>query len=378
MPWKVQPMSEMRFAFVHHVLTGGLSVTTACRRFAISRKTGYKWLQRYRHAPLEPLRDRSRRPLVSPVRTSPEIELAVLNVRDQHGWGAPKIHALLRPTVADLPGPRTITRVLRRHGRIGPPRPEAPPADQRFQRDQPNQLWQIDFKGPLEVERQRVCPLSLIDDHSRYLLALTPCPDLTMNTAWEVLWQVMGEVGLPEAVLADNAFGNRQKHGLGLSWFDVRLIRCGIRPIHGRPYHPQTQGKVERFHGTLERELWPRVRRDRLEHFAQDLDHWRRAVYNTLRPHEALDQEPPILHWTPSPRKRPDQLPLPPYPCGATLRKVFDPGLIHWRHYRIRVGHGLVGQLVRLEERHPFIVIYYAWKEVRNLVIDQLDRYTVN
>ncbi len=116
----------------------------------------------------------------------------------------------------------------------------------------------------------------------------------------------------------------------------------------------------------------------KLEHFAEDLDHWRRHVYNTLRPHEALGQEPPVLHWTPSPRKRPKTLPEVLYPCGAILRKVFSPGLIHYRHCRIRVGAGLIGQLVRLQERDHDLAIIYAWKEVRCLVIHQLDRYTVN
>lgn len=377
MPWKVQPMSEMRFAFVHHVLTGGLAVAEACRRFQISRKTGYKWLERYREAPEDPLVDRSRRPARSPARTASDIAQAILDLRDRFGWGAAKIHALLRPTRPDLPSERTLTRILRRHGRIQAA-PEPRPADQRFERDQPNQLWQIDFKGPLEVQRQRVLPLSLLDDHSRYLLALAPCLDATMQTAWDVLWHTMADVGMPEAVLADNGFGNRQHHGLGLGWFDARLVRCGIRPLHGRPYHPQTQGKVERFHGTLERELWPRIRRERLDDFAHDLDHWRRHVYNTLRPHEALDQEPPVLHWRPSPRHRPDTLPPVLYPGDSLVRRVSSPGLITWRHCRIRVGAGLVGQAVRLEIRDRDLVVYYAWKEIRCLVIDRLNRYIVN
>lgn len=377
MPWKVRPMSEIRFAFVHYVLTGGHTVADACRRFAVSRKTGYKWLQRYQQMPLEPLVDRSRRPRRSPARTPPEIQQAVLEVRDRHGWGAGKIHAVLRTQGLTPPCVRTITRLLGRQGRIDRP-PEVAVADQRFQRLEPNQLWQIDFKGPIEVARQRLQPLSILDDHSRYLLALVPCRDLTMKTAWTVLWDLMADAGLPEAILADNSFGNTQKRRLGIGWFDARLIRCGIRPIHGRPYHPQTQGKVERFHGTLERELWPRVRRDRLDHFAEDLDHWRRHVYNTLRPHEALGQQPPVLHWRPSDRKRPKRLPPVEYPAGAMLRKVFAPGLIHYRHCRIRVGAGLIDQHVRLQERNHEIAIYYAWKEVRNLVIDTLDRYTVN
>src|SRR5262249_48341902 len=150
----------------------------------------------------------------------------------------------------DRPAPpvRTAAAILSRHGRVTRARPE-PPATQRFERPEPNQLWQLDFKGYLWVARRKVFPLTVLDDHSRYLLAARPCADQTMATAWEVLWGVFGEAGLPDALLCDNAFGTHNPGVPTLSWFEARLLRCGVRPIHGRPYHPQTQGKVERFHG---------------------------------------------------------------------------------------------------------------------------------
>src|SRR5262249_24915119 len=150
----------------------------------------------------------------------------------------------------------------------------------------PNELWQLDFKGPVEVGRRRVSALSVLDDHSRYLLALRPCPDMTYATVQAALWDLFGEAGMPEALLCDNAFAARNTD-VGLSAFDAWLIRLEIRPLHGRPYHPQTQGKVERLHATLEAEIWPRARRDSPEHFAADLEAWR-PVYNAVRPHEAL------------------------------------------------------------------------------------------
>jgi len=171
----------------------------------------------------------------------------------------------------------------------------------------------LDFKGPLEVEHRRVFPFAVLDDHSRYLLTLAPCLDCTMQTAWDLLGHAFAEAGLPQAILSDNAFGTRGQNALGVSWFEARLIRRGIHSWHGRPYHLQTQGKVERFNGTLQRELWPRARRDSLAHFRADLQHWRTEVYNLVRPHEALADCPPSSAGAPVPGPA-----RPRYPPSAT------------------------------------------------------------
>jgi transposase InsO family protein len=367
-------MSEIRAAFVHAVLTAKLPLAHACRQFQVSRKTGYKWLQRFRAHPQEPLVDRSHRPCTSPQRTTVELEQQVLDVRDRFGWGAAKIHALLRRQQPLLPWPsaRTVHAILRRHRRVDAP-PPAVVADQRFEREQPHDLWQCDFKGPIEVQRRKVHPFTLLDDHSRYLLALEVCDDLTMKTAFDVLWRVMGEVGMPAAILADNGFGST--HGLKtLSWFDSRLVRLHIQPLHGRAYHPQTQGKVERLHGTLESELFPRVRRDLVGHFQADLTAWRTEVYNPLRPHEALGMATPLSRFRASPRPRPAKLPELEYPAGAILRKVARCGEISFRNHCLLAGGGLAGELVRVEEREHEIALFYGWKEIRAIARQHLVR----
>lgn len=365
MPWKVHPMSEIRIAFVHQVVTLKLPVASACRSFGISRKTAYKWLQRHQNAPDLPLTDHSRRPRFSPARTALDLENLVLSVRDQYGWGPRKIHAHLIHQQHSLPSVRTVAAILKRHGRINSTDPQTLEL-QRFERSAPNELWQCDFKGYLEVARQRVFPFTVLDDHSRYLFAVQPCFDQTMKTAWDVLWQVFGEVGLPESLLCDNAFGNHNRTP-GLSWFEARLVRLNIRTIHGRPYHPQTQGKIERLHGTLVREVWPRVRRDHVDHFTQDVSRWRVDVYNSLRPHEAIGDLPPLSRWKPSPRRRPVQLPPVEYPSGAVLRKVAPGGHIQWHQYRILAGCGLAGEWIRVEERDQEVALFFAHKEIRCL-----------
>lgn len=376
MPWGVHPVSELRSALVHAVRHAGISAAEAARRYGVSRKTAFKWLARYDGDPAGSLADRSRRPRTSPARTAEADERRVLEARDRWGWGPRKLRAALRADGQPAPPVRTIAAILARHGRTRPAAAEPPPPPQRFERPAPNALWQLDFKGPLEVARRKVTPLSVLDDHSRYLLCLRPCTDMTFATVEAILWETFGDVGLPEQLLCDNAFSTARNSGVGLSAFDAWLIRLGIRPIHGRPYHPQTQGKVERFHGTLEAELWPRVRRDALEHFAADCEAWR-PVYNAIRPHEALGDEPPVTRWRPSPRRRPDRMPEASYPAGSTVRRVGQVGEVRYRGARIMAGRGLAGEPVRVEERGGQVEVFYCGHRVRCLSASELRRDTM-
>ena len=370
MPWKgVATVVDVRLSFVGQVLAGQ-PIASLCRQFGISRKTAYKWLTRYRCDGVGGLRDRSRRPRSSPRSTPTRIEQAILATRDRYHWGAAKIHAHLdRTTSLPLPSVTTVHAILKRKDRLQPPtKPERPL--QRFEAQGPNLLWQMDFKANLEIQRQLIYPLTILDDHSRYLLAVTACPNTRHRTAWAVLWDLMGHVGMPQAVLADNYFGNRGR--IGISWFESQLVRLGIAPCHGRIYHPQTQGKVERIHGTLERELFAHLETTSLAAFNRELEHWRTDIYNTLRPHEALDMQAPITRWKPSPRKRPPDVPPIEYAQGCILRKVHPAGCISYRNCRILVGMGIAGQYVRIEERDQTVAILYGPKRIRLVPVHRL------
>lgn len=370
MPWEVSPVSELRLALVKRIREGREPLAAVCRRFGVSRKTAYKWLEVHDRQPDRPLVDRSRRPTRCPRKIGDQIEAHILDARDRFGWGARKIHAYLRHQRGlAMPDPRTVHRVLRRNNRLHAPPPEAPP--QPFERPAPHDLWQIDYKAGLEVGRRQVYPLTLLDDHSRFLLDLRPLTSHFKAHAWQVLWDAFGAYGLPRQVLSDHEFATTHESPRTLSWFECNLIRLGVEPIHGRVYHPQTQGKVERFHGTLQRECWPRVRRDRLEHFGEDLDTFR-DHYNHRRPHEALGDLPPITRLEPSPRRRPDMLPEIAYEKDATLRIVSTVGDIRWRRYRVLAGRGLVGQRVRVEETEHELRLHYGPVLIRALRLDEL------
>ena len=381
MPWKVNAMSDCRFVLCHAVRSLHVPVAKAAREFGVSRKTAHKWLKVAGALPGDftaaSLADRSRRPAASPAKTDDDIERAILDVRDRYNWGPRKIRAFLLQQAArensnppTLPSVRTLASVLARNGRVAAKLPQTPV--QRFERAGPNELWQVDHKGPFEVQRQKLAPFTVIDDHSRYCLAFRPCDDKTMATAFDILWNLFADTGLPEAILSDNAFNTTGIAAPGLSWFDSRLLRLGIKPLHGRPYHPQTQGKCERFHGSAVREfIFHNARRDDRAHFDEDIERWR-GVYNTLRPHQALGDRPPAERWRPSARKRPPTLPEPAYDASQTTRKIHGCGEVYFKGCTFLVGRGLAGERVRVEERDREVRIYYCEHPVRAVSIDQL------
>ena len=370
MPWKAAGVVVLRQQLVQLVRQEAVPVAQACRQFGVSRDTAYRWLARHDADPGGALEDRSRRPHLSPARTHPDIERHVLDARDRYGWGARKIRALLQRQGISVPSARTVHAILARRGPLrAPPPPTVLPL--RFERPNPNDLWQMDHKCDLEIQRTRTYQLTILDDHSRYLLRLDPVPDRAITTAFTVLWELMGEVGMPTAILCDNAFSTTFQSPATVSWFDANLLCLGIRPIHGRPYHPQTQGKVERLHGPLQREFVPTADRTTLDAYRLDARRWR-GVYNDIRPHEALGDVPPAQRWCVSPRPRPSKIPEPVYLPGSLLRKVSTSGDVRWNKARIMAGRGLVGRTVRIQETAQTVDLYFCDTKIRSIALADL------
>lgn len=339
MPWRELSVVKQREEFVSLASASGAKIAPLCRRFGISRSKGYKWLGRFKKLGLEGLKDKSRRPHKSPQRTVATIESAVLCIRDEsnNAWGGRKISHVLSVEQQTKVAPSTITEILRRHGKLEANSKEHPGAPQRFERAQPNELLQMDYMGHFPMLVGRCHPLTVLDDHSRYCVGLWACGDETAVRTRDCLTTIFRCYGLPYSMLMDNGPPWGDPMGGPYTTLSVWLMQLGIRVLHGRPYHPQTQGKDERFHRTLQAELVNgRSFRD-LEDCQNSFDRWRN-VYNHRRPHEAIGMMTPDKRYQPSPRAFPETLPPIEYTSGDFVRKVDGEGCVSFKGRPIRVG----------------------------------------
>jgi transposase InsO family protein len=345
MPWQERSVMSERQEFVAFASQEGVSITALCTRYGISRKTGYKWLARATGD--GDLADRSRRPHASPTRTPPELEARILDLRAEHpAWGGRKLHhRLVALGVEQVPAPSTITAILRRHGLLTP---EPTPRDfVRFEHPAPNDVWQMDFMGHRPLDCGRVHPWTLVDDHSRFALGLVACGNERQDTVTTHLLAVFRRYGLPRAILSDNGSPWASAGRGGLTALEAWLLRLGVDPWHGRPYHPQTQGKVERFHRTIAAEVFTHRALADLEETQAHFDAFRTG-YNLERPHEALAYATPASRYQPSIRSFPEPVPPVTYGPDEVVRTVTVHGSISWRGRRHFVSRGLVGEPVAI------------------------------
>jgi len=349
MPWKEVTLMSLRKEFIMLATDEGANISRLCCQFEISRKTGYKWIHRYRAEGETGLADRSRRPRKSPHKTPKAMEDAVLNVRGDHpAWGGRKIRSRLEALgKVNAPAASTITDILKRNGWIDPEESLKHKAWQRFEADEPNELWQMDFKGHFEAAQGRCHPLTVLDDHSRYSLGLEACQDEKGETVRQCLLDIFRRYGLPKQILVDNGspWGSDQDHPY--TPLTVWLIRLGIGIIHARPYHPQTLGKDERFHRTLKVEILPSCIGQDIVVCQKRFDEWR-TVYNLERPHESLDMVVPSSRYRQSPRSYQYKLPPIEYGPDDKVRKVQAGGWISYRNHGYRISKAFKGEYVAL------------------------------
>lgn len=368
MPWKESTTMSMRKEFIQQANKDGVNISHLCREFGISRKTGYKWLKRDSLEGNKELEDLSRRPHSSPRKTIPEIEELILNVRQEHKtWGARKILKVLENAgYKGLPAASTVTAILKRNQWIDPHETEKHKAFQRFEREKPNELWQMDFKGYFATAKGGYChPLTIIDDCSRFLVGLQACPNELASTVQAQLTTIFQRFGLPDCILMDN----------GSPWGDDRetpytilgawLLRLDIAISHGRPYHPQTQGKDERLNRTLKEEVIQQHNMVDLQESQMFFDDWW-YTYNYIRPHEALSMDTPATHYQPSSRPFPKILPPVIYDEGEIIRKVDQMGRISYANHSIKVGKAFRYQPVTLRpvDQDGQFNIYYCKQKI--------------
>ncbi len=378
MPWKAVSAMSLREEFVQLAMIETANIRSLCRRYEISPKTAYKWIDRYREAGVEALGNRSRRPHSSPRQTFVGLEDAIIRVRDAHpAWGGRKIHRrLVDQGYANVPSPSTITAILHRHGRVKPEESNKHTAWQRFEAPAPNVLWQMDFKGhfPLIGSSERCHPLTILDDHSRYALGLFACVRETHHIVQHHLVTVFRRYGLPYRMLMDNGqpWGTRDTYRYTV--LTVWLIRLGIHISHARVCHPQTTGKDERFHRTLQAELIRCRTFADVDQCQRCFDQWR-DLYNLERPHQALNMDVPATRYRVSSRPFPESLPAIEYGSHDLVRIVQSKGEIYFRNRVFVVGKAFHRLPVALRPTSTDGVfdVFFSEQQISQLNLHQSD-----
>ena len=350
MPLLERSVVSQREEFCRLARAPGANVSALCRRFEVGRTAAYRWLKRLETQGVSGLVDRSRRPLSSPRRTPEAMEAQVLAVRRDHPtWGGRKIERVLKDQgVGDRPSVSTITEILRRHGLLDGPGAGEARDWVRFEHTAPNELWQMDFKGHVAMAEGRCHPLTVLDDHSRYSLEIGACADEQGVTVQARLRRLFERFGLPQLILADNGSpwgttGSGEPH----TWLTVWLLDLGVAISHGQPYHPQTQGKAERFHRTLKAEVMNGRTFANLEQAQRAFDAWR-EIYNTKRPHEGIGMAVPASRYTPSQRSMPEVIVPPEYEPQVQVRTVHKGGWLTFNGRNFNCSKAFAGRLVAL------------------------------
>jgi len=360
------------------------TVSGLCREFGISRQTAYKWAKRFEEEGLDGLQERSRAPHVQAGQTPQEIRDLLLAARKKHPtWGPRKLKAWLEDRHEDLelPYPSTIGDLLKRAGLVHPRRlrQKPPPvfSANRASVEHPNQEWDADFKGEFRLGNGRYCfPLTLTDAYSRYLLGVRALEGTAGAGARPWFERAFREYGLPLSLRTDNG-SPFASTGLGrLSALSVWWIKLGIRPVRGRPHHPQDNGRHERMHRTLKAETTrPPASESRGQQKRFDVF---RKEYNDERPHEALGQRPPTRIYQVSRRPYPERIPEIEYPGHYEVRKVGSGGVCTWRTQPVFVSESLTGERIGLVEVEDGLWrVYFATMELGTLdEVDLRDRKT--
>lgn len=354
MPWLESSALEQRTRFIEDHLTGHWTLAELCRRYGISRKTGYKWVGRHESLGDDGLVALSRAPKSCPHRLPGDLVARIVALRSAHPtWGPKKLRALLMAEAPPygVPATSTVGAVLERYGlvvprkrRRGPPLRETPLTEPGH----PNHVWSADYKGDFQTrDGVRCYPLTISDAHSRFLLR---CQGMTNPRAPEtarIFLSTFREYGLPDFMRTDNGPPFAGSGAGGLSKLAVWFIKLGVKPERIQMGHPEQNGRHERMHRTLKEEAISPPKHN-LGAQQRAFNQFRRE-YNEQRPHESLGQKPPATAYTPSPRPYPRRVPSIEYAEDAIVRKITPSGILKWRDQRIWVSESLIGEYVELK-----------------------------
>lgn len=355
MPWSQTSPMDQRTQFIADYLREVLSVTELCDLYGISRKTAYKWIERYLRQGPAGLEERSRRPQLSPNRTPDEVTEALLEARRRHpSWGGEKLLTLVhkRHPRWDLPHRSTVCDILNRHGMVAKKRQRrhiGHPGKPTSLILAPNDLWSAHFKGQFKTGNGRYCyPLTVADSYSRYLLGCQGLNSTSVAEAKPVFTRLFREYGLPKRIRTDNGVPFATSTLARLSRLSAWWVRLGILPEFIEPGKPQQNGRHERVHRTLKDET-TRPAAGSLPAQQRKFNVFREE-FNHERPHEALDQQTPAACYRPSPRAMPEKIPPFVYPDRFEVRYVSGNGGIRWNRDWVNVSTACIGKHVGLEE----------------------------
>lgn len=355
MPWKEESVSEQRRAFVSSYLgRGERTVSELCREHGISRKTGYKWVERFESGGLPALEDRSRRPNQFREEIGANIIVEIIRIRQWKAtWGGRKIRAYLWSNgMRALPCARSIDRILKRCGFVTSHRPGFSRVAGKLNVVKPeacNDVWTLDFKGWWLTQNARRCdPLTIRDEYSRYILCLAALERSTTEAVQEQFAETFRRYGLPHYIRSDNGVPFASARGfMGLTRLAVWFLKNDVTPNRIAPASPYMNGAHERMHKDIKAELQKTPAQDvRAEQKRFDL--WK-AEFNSLRPHQALGDETPAKRYRSSRRKYKPVLGDFEYPNNFMIRKVSGNGDFNWRNVPVRFAKSLAGEHIGLE-----------------------------
>ncbi|MGP6432979.1 MULTISPECIES: IS481 family transposase [unclassified Pseudomonas] len=376
MSWEEVSTVQLRTEFVLLARQEGANVRQLCRRFNISPSTAYKWLSRFEKSGAEGMSNQSRRPKTSPKRCADEVEKQILTVSQEYAaWGARKLKRVLEDKGLVMPSVSTVHAVLQRHSRVDPKAAEIKPFI-RFEHEAPNDLWQMDFKGHVGMRHGRCHPLTILDDHSRFSLCIAACANQQRQTVEEQLVGVFRRYGLPQRMTMDNGSPWGDQTGVYTA-LEVWLMRQGIRVSHSRPYHPQTQGKIERFHRSLKAEVLQSQCFIDLVGAQKAFDIWR-ETYNQKRPHQALGMGVPASRYSSSPLEYQETRPVLEYAEGDLVRKVQGNGEMYWRSSQFLIGKAFIGELIAIRGTTEDGIYDVYWSRHRIARIDLIQQTVVS
>ena len=367
MPWRTESVMDQRIEFVLRARGREETMAALCREYKISRPTGYLWLQRYQsEGSVTGLAEHSRRPLRSPKQTGDELTAAVLAVRAEKGWGGRKIAKVLEQRGLRVTAV-TAQRIVKRAGLVV--KPAGAQTRRRFAREQCNELAQMDFKGEYTLPQEKCYPLSLLDDCSRYLHGLWPLPSTGGEGVKQTLEGHFREAGVPLSILMDHGtpwFSSRNVHGL--TWVAVWLLKQGVVLRYSGVGHPQTQGKVERFHQTLKTRTRHRgapTTFGEWQRWAQEF----RQEYNYERPHEALQMQTPGEVYQAINLRAYQERPREWEYSGGTVKRLDTQGLLYYRSQTYFVSEALAKEWVRVDELDGKLLVTFRHMTVREIEV---------